>query len=180
MLLIVCYQIVRHAIQPLEQLDYEAQRIAEGRFDTDLTESPRQDSVGRLQNSFIRMQQSLATSVNDIRSVNAELEQLIEVHFLAVRNVQQDTGIAYRLLLPRTMDVHCTACQMVRVLRPATELIRIWRPESTIDDNRLLRPLWFSFLMEKWVTLTFLAQTFGGHFLQRYKERFLNLIHKQL
>ena len=75
MLLIVCYQIVRHAIQPLEQLDYEAQRIAEGRFDTDLTESPRQDSVGRLQNSFIRMQQSLATSVNDIRSVNAELEQ---------------------------------------------------------------------------------------------------------
>ena len=140
MLLIVCYQIVRHAIQPLEQLDYEAQRIAEGRFDTDLTESPRQDSVGRLQNSFIRMQQSLATSVNDIRSVNAELEQLIEVHFLAVRDVQQDTGIAYRLLLPRTMDVHCTARQMVRVGRTSTELIRIWRPIPRVDNYRLLRP----------------------------------------
>jgi len=75
LLLVVCYQIVRRAIQPLEQLDTEAQRIAEGHFDTDLTESPRQDSIGRLQNSFIRMQQSLATSVNDIRSVNAELEQ---------------------------------------------------------------------------------------------------------
>ena len=75
LLLVVCYQIVRRAIQPLEQLDYEAQRIAEGHFDTELTESPRQDSIGRLQNSFIRMQQSLATSVNDIRSVNAELEQ---------------------------------------------------------------------------------------------------------
>ena len=75
LLLVVCYQIVRRAIQPLRQLDYEAQRIAEGHFDTDLTESPRQDSIGRLQNSFIRMQQSLATSVNDIRSVNAELEQ---------------------------------------------------------------------------------------------------------
>ena len=75
LLLVVCYQIVRGAIQPLRQLDYEAQRIAEGHFDTDLTESPRQDSIGRLQNSFIRMQQSLATSVNDIRSVNAELEQ---------------------------------------------------------------------------------------------------------
>ena len=75
LLLVVCYQTVRRAIQPLEQLDYEAQRIAEGRFDTDLIESPRQDSIGRLQNSFIRMQQSLATSVNDIRSVNAELEQ---------------------------------------------------------------------------------------------------------
>ena len=75
LLLIVCYQIVRRAIQPLEQLDYEAQRIAEGHFETNLTESPRQDSIGRLQNSFIRMQQSLATSVNDILSVNAELEQ---------------------------------------------------------------------------------------------------------
>ena len=75
LLLVVCYQIVRRAIQPLEQLDTEAQRIAEGHFDTELTESPRQDSIGRLQNSFIRMQQSLATSVNDIRSVNAELEQ---------------------------------------------------------------------------------------------------------
>ena len=75
LLLFVCYQTVRRAILPLEQLDYEAQRIAEGHFDTELTESPRQDSIGRLQNSFIRMQQSLATSVNDIRSVNAELEQ---------------------------------------------------------------------------------------------------------
>ena len=75
LMLVVCYQIVRRAIQPLEQLDTEAQRIAEGHFDTDLTESPRQDSIGRLQNSFISMQQSLATSVNDIRRVNAELEQ---------------------------------------------------------------------------------------------------------
>ena len=75
LLLIVCYQIVRRAILPLERLDYEAQRIAEGHFDTDLTESPRKDSIGRLQNSFICMQQSLATSVNDILNVNAELEQ---------------------------------------------------------------------------------------------------------
>ena len=75
LLLIVCYQIVRRAIQPLKQLDYEAQRIAEGHFDTGLSESPRQDSIGRLHNSFMRMQHSLATSVNDILSVNAELEQ---------------------------------------------------------------------------------------------------------
>jgi sigma-B regulation protein RsbU (phosphoserine phosphatase) len=75
LLLVVCYQTVHRAIQPLELLDHEAQRIAGGRFDTHLTESPRQDSIGRLQNSFISMQQSLATSVNDIVSVNAELEQ---------------------------------------------------------------------------------------------------------
>ena len=91
LLLVVCYQIVRRAIQPLEQLDTEAQRIAEGHFDTELTESPRQDSIGRLQNSFIRMQQSLATSVNDIRSVNAELEQR-NVELTRAYQLQLDTN----------------------------------------------------------------------------------------
>ena len=91
LLLVVCYQIVRRAIQPLKQLDYEAQRIAEGHFDTDLTESPRQDSIGRLQNSFIRMQQSLATSVNDILSVNTELEQRNE-ELSSAYQLQLDTN----------------------------------------------------------------------------------------
>ena len=35
----------------------------------------KRDSVGRLQNSFITMQRSLAQSVSNIRAVNAELEQ---------------------------------------------------------------------------------------------------------
>lgn len=75
LLMLFCYQIVRRAVQPLSQLDEQAKRIAEGHFDEPLPGSSRRDSVGRLQNSFIRMQQSLAQSVNDIQRVNAELEQ---------------------------------------------------------------------------------------------------------
>jgi len=75
LLLIFCYQTVRRAIQPLQQLDEQAQRIANGQFDEQLPPSTRHDSVGRLTNSFILMQQSLATSVDDIRRVNAELAQ---------------------------------------------------------------------------------------------------------
>ena len=75
LLMLFCYQTVRRAVQPLRQLDERANRIAEGHFDEPLPESPRQDSVGRLQNSFIRMQQSLAQTVSDIRRVNDELEQ---------------------------------------------------------------------------------------------------------
>ena len=75
LLMLFCYQIVRRAVQPLRQLDDQAKRIAEGHFDEPLPESSRRDSVGRLQNSFIRMQQSLAQSVSDIQRVNAELEQ---------------------------------------------------------------------------------------------------------
>ena len=74
-LLLICYQTVRGAVQPLKQLAKQAQLIANGNFEETLPESQRSDSVGRLTNSFILMQQSLAASVSDIRQVNAELEQ---------------------------------------------------------------------------------------------------------
>ena len=75
LLMIFCYQTVRRAVQPLSLLDEQVKRIADGHFDELLPESPRRDSVGRLTNSFIRMQQSLEKSVADIRRVNAETNQ---------------------------------------------------------------------------------------------------------
>lgn len=75
LLMIFCYQIVRRAVRPLSQLDHAARRIADGHFDEPLPRSLRRDSVGRLTNSFVSMQQSLAESVADIQRVNAELQQ---------------------------------------------------------------------------------------------------------
>ena len=75
LLMLFCYQTVRRAVQPLRQLDEQANRIAEGHFDEPLPKSPRHDSVGRLQNSFISMQKSLAQTVSNIRLANEELEQ---------------------------------------------------------------------------------------------------------
>ena len=73
LLMLFCYQTVRRAVQPLRQLDEQARRIADGHFDEPLPESTRHDSVGRLQNSFISMQQSLARTVNDISNTNSQL-----------------------------------------------------------------------------------------------------------
>ncbi|MBP5798728.1 MAG: HAMP domain-containing protein [Prevotella sp.] len=75
LLMLFCYQTVRRAAQPLSQLDHAVRRIADGHFDESLPESSRRDSVGRLTNSFISMQQSLAESVADIQRVNDELQQ---------------------------------------------------------------------------------------------------------
>jgi sigma-B regulation protein RsbU (phosphoserine phosphatase) len=75
LLMLFCYQIVRRAVQPLSQLDHAVRRIADGHFDEPLHESQRHDSVGRLTNSFVSMQQSLAKSVADIQRVNDELEK---------------------------------------------------------------------------------------------------------
>lgn len=77
-LLLLCYLTVRKAMEPLKQLSNQAQLIANGNFEEPLAESQRSDSVGRLTNSFILMQHSLAASVSDIRQVNAELEQRYE------------------------------------------------------------------------------------------------------
>lgn len=77
LLMLFCYQTVRHATQPLRLLDEQVRRIADGHFDEELPESPRRDSIGRLTNSFISMQQKLSWMVNDTRQVN---DQLAEHH----------------------------------------------------------------------------------------------------
>lgn len=74
LLLIICYQIIRRAVAPLNQLAVSAQRIADGHFDETLPHSDRPDTVGQLQNSFVVMQQSLASHVSDIQQINAALE----------------------------------------------------------------------------------------------------------
>ena len=65
-------------------------------------------------------------------------DELIEVQLLPVRDVQQDAGIAYRLFLPRTVDIYCATRQMVRVRCTATLLIHLRRPETTIDHDGTL------------------------------------------
>ncbi|MCR4603360.1 MAG: HAMP domain-containing protein [Prevotella sp.] len=74
LLLLFCYQTIRKAISPLKQLAGQASRIADGHFDEKLPQSNRHDSVGRLTNSVILMQHSLAESAADIRKINEELE----------------------------------------------------------------------------------------------------------
>ena len=92
LLLITCYQIIRRAIAPLNQLAISAQRIADGHFDETLPYSNRLDTVGRLQNSFVVMQQSLADYVCKIRQINAEMEQqnqALHHAYLLVREAEE-------------------------------------------------------------------------------------------
>ncbi len=75
LLLLFCYLIIHRAIVPLNRLAASARRMADGHFDEGLPHSARLDTVGRLQNSFIVMEQSLHSHVNDIQKMNDEMEQ---------------------------------------------------------------------------------------------------------
>ena len=75
LLMLFCYQTVLRAVLPIKQLDKAARRISNGPFDVPLSTNNRHDSLGRLIDSFARMQQSLADNVQNLQHVNAELQQ---------------------------------------------------------------------------------------------------------
>lgn len=89
LILILLFSIftVAHAIRPLYKLTGKIQKIAAGHYDEQIDICPYNDIVGRLQNSFATMQQSLSSHVNDIQQMNAEAsrrnEELVRTSELA-------------------------------------------------------------------------------------------------
>jgi signal transduction histidine kinase len=75
LILLFCRQIVGHAIRPLNRLLDQSQLIASGNYEERIPHSERQDAVGRLQNCFVAMQDSLEQHVNEIQQKIAETEQ---------------------------------------------------------------------------------------------------------
>ena len=74
-LLFFCRHIVSLMIAPLNRLAKLSLNFANGQFEEHVPHSHREDIIGRLQNSFATMQQSLATHINHIKDVNAQMEQ---------------------------------------------------------------------------------------------------------
>ena len=78
---------VAHAIDPLFKLTETLQHFADGQYDEHIERTRHHDVVGRLQNSFAAMQESLSRHVNDIQQMNAEAtrrnEELVRTSELA-------------------------------------------------------------------------------------------------
>lgn len=79
---------VANAIQPLNELMVTLQHIADGHYDEQISHTRYSDVVGRLQNSFAAMQESLNRHVSDIQQTNAEAERRNEelVHISELAN----------------------------------------------------------------------------------------------
>ena len=94
-ILLLCHKAVSHAIRPLNQLVKQTQYIADGHFDEQIPHTRRADVVGRLQNSFATMQESLAVHVGNISKAIEETErrnqELIEATKLAEESERQKT-----------------------------------------------------------------------------------------
>ena len=75
LLLLSCRFYIRHQLLPLRKLEKSAQHIAEGNYDEPIRYSRRRDEVGRLQNHFREMQQSLATRMGEMNQLSATLKE---------------------------------------------------------------------------------------------------------
>ena len=87
LILLFCGIAVAQAIRPLNKLTETLQRITDGHYDEHVERNRHHDVVGRLQNSFADMQESLSRHVSDIQQMNAEAirrnEELVRTSELA-------------------------------------------------------------------------------------------------
>lgn len=95
LILLFCQHTVSHAISPLNRLLSISQLIASGQYDIVIPYVKRKDVVGRLQNSFARMQTSLKRRVEDVQRVANEItlrnEELTKATQLAEEADRQKT-----------------------------------------------------------------------------------------
>jgi len=85
-ILLLCHRVVAHAIRPLNQLFEKTQSIAAGNMEVHIPKSQSEDVVGRLQNSFATMLQSLNFHMGSVRYTseqtrlrNEELEKATQL-----------------------------------------------------------------------------------------------------
>ena len=97
-----CRKIVAFFIKPLGTLERQTCYIADGHFDKPLESSRRTDVVGRLQNSFVVMQESLSKYVHHLERVNSETarynEELKQANLLAEEAAKRQTAFLQDVL----------------------------------------------------------------------------------
>ncbi|MCR5679113.1 MAG: histidine kinase [Prevotella sp.] len=88
-ILLLCRRYVAHAIRPLGQLLEKTQSIAAGNMQVDIPHSEREDVVGRLQNSFATMLQSLNFHIDSVRDTTEQTRKVNEELAEATRLAQE-------------------------------------------------------------------------------------------
>ena len=93
LIVLFCSRTTSLAVKPLKRLLGLSKQIAEGHYALQIPHSHRTDAVGRLQNSFATMQESLDRHITDIRQANEETahrnQQLAEATRMAEEAARQ-------------------------------------------------------------------------------------------
>ena len=106
LLFLLCRTIIHRQLKPLLMLTKSAQRIAKGHYDEPITDSRQEDEIGRLQQNFRHMQQSLAAQVAELEGLTATLKE----HGKSLEATLKQTQKADRM---KTAFLHNMTNQMI-------------------------------------------------------------------
>lgn len=81
--------VIHSQLKPLLMLTKQAQHIAQGNLDEPIPNSRRRDEIGRLQNNFKQMQQSLAINIGELEQLTTELKHHGEKLSIAYKQAQK-------------------------------------------------------------------------------------------
>ena len=94
LLFFVCRRVISNTVRPLRNLSDQAERIADGHFDTPFPDSGRTDEIGKLARSFGHMQRSLVSYMDELTRTTANRVR-IEGELQIARDIQMG-------MIPRT------------------------------------------------------------------------------
>ena len=97
---------IHNKLMPLTMLTEQAQRIADGNMDEPIPNSRREDEIGRLQDNFKLMQQSLATNIGELDQLTNQLKEHGKELSIAYREAQKADRI-------KTAFLHNMTNQMI-------------------------------------------------------------------
>ncbi|MBQ9357344.1 MAG: HAMP domain-containing protein [Prevotella sp.] len=75
LLFLLCQKFIKRQLKPLVVLTESTQRISQGHYDETIPDSRQTDEIGRLQDNFQIMQQSLSVHIGELEELTATLEE---------------------------------------------------------------------------------------------------------
>lgn len=115
LLTFLCWTYTHRQLLPLRTLTLSAQRIADGHYDEPIPDNRHEDEIGRLQDAFRHMQQSLSLHINELKYLTTTLQERGEKLHTAYDKAQE----ADRM---KTKFLHNMTNQM---LDPANNIVTI-------------------------------------------------------
>ena len=97
-LFVLLWIVIGRQLKPLEILTRSARRIANGHYDEQLPETNRNDEIGQLQDSFNRVQRSLAAYIRKQRRLTVTLKERGEALAEAYENVKNNNKVKDKFL----------------------------------------------------------------------------------
>lgn len=117
LVLVFCLLITHRQLLPLRLLTKSAQRIADGHYDEPIPDSRQHDEIGRLQDNFQHMQQSLALHVHQLEQLKNSLQERTGV-------LQKAYGQAQEADRMKTAFLHNMTNQMTTPVNAISDNVR--------------------------------------------------------